>query len=201
MFTPDERKRLKNFCEVCDGIAACRFIRDFHKQPHHILVGRLPDGRVMDEYPRYDDDDFRALMTHYRKLRLEGEPTNLLAIMKLLKSKGDPNDVAMFKQFKKDIKEEGQSWWGAAVRDQNGDRELLTQVELEELVLYGEVIHANPDQKDKLRRLTGRSGLLKALAFYNYVRFVRVVVWCAQKTAEIIRSRGYFTVAAPPCPG
>jgi hypothetical protein len=76
----------------------------------------------MDEYPRYDDDDFRALMTHYRKLRLNGEPTNLFTIMNLLKAKGDPKDRAMFKHFKKEIGEEGQSWWGRrfAMRTSSG---------------------------------------------------------------------------------
>src|SRR5689334_2121070 len=99
MFTEFDRKKLESFCKVCDEIEGCRFIRDFHKQPHHIFVGKLPDGRVMDEYPRYDDDDFRSLMTHYRKLRLKREPTYLFDIMNLLKIKGNPDDHAMFEHF------------------------------------------------------------------------------------------------------
>src|SRR4051794_23600378 len=27
------------FCETCDSILGCRFIRDFSKQSHHIFVG------------------------------------------------------------------------------------------------------------------------------------------------------------------
>jgi hypothetical protein len=72
-------------------------------------------------------------------------------------------------------------------------QELLTQVELEDLVLYGEVVHADPEKKEKLKRVIGRSGLMKALAFFHYIRFVRVVIWCAQTTAEMIRSKGYLT--------
>ena len=73
MFTPEQKQQLLSFCEVCDAILNCRFMREFFDQPHHIFVGKLPDGTVKDEWPRYDDDDFRAFLTHYRKLRFEGE--------------------------------------------------------------------------------------------------------------------------------
>jgi hypothetical protein len=194
MFTQDDCKRLECFCEVCDKIAGCRFIRDFHKQSHHIFVGTLPDGRVVDEYPRYDDDDFRAFMTHYRKLRMEREPTNLFAIMKLLKWKGSPDERNMFDHYKKEIKEEGQGWWGAVIRDQNSADEWLTQEKLEELFLYGDVSHVNLELRDRLAKVVGKAGLMKTLSFVNYIRFARIVVSYAQKTAEIIRSRGYLTV-------
>ena len=55
MFTTDEQKQLKAFCQTCDSIAACRFFIDLSKQSHHIFVGTLPDGRVVNEYPRYDE--------------------------------------------------------------------------------------------------------------------------------------------------
>ena len=131
-------------------------------------------------------------MTHYRKLRMDREPTNLFAIMNLLKSEGDPNDLAMFEHFKKAIKEEGRSWWGPSVPDGNGGKELLTQEDLEKLILYGDVMHVNQETKDKLRLVTGRSGLMKTIAFFNFMRFVLAVIHLAQKTSETIRSRGYL---------
>src|ERR1700730_6691750 len=119
MFTPDDRKRLKRFCETCDSITACRFILDFPKQSHHIFVGTLPDGRVVNEYPRYDDDDFRAFLTHYRKLRprSNNKPTELLGILGLLELKGDPADLVLLNHFKTEIEEEGRGWWGAMIPD------------------------------------------------------------------------------------
>jgi len=95
MFTSEDRKRLAWFCEACDKTAGSRFIRTFFDQAHHIFVGTLPDGRVVNEYPRYDDDDFRAFLTHYRKLRSQREPTQLFRIMNMLKSKGDEADWAV----------------------------------------------------------------------------------------------------------
>jgi flavin reductase (DIM6/NTAB) family NADH-FMN oxidoreductase RutF len=77
VFTSDELQDLALFCDVCDKAFSCRLIRTFSQQSHHIFVGTLPDGRVVNEYPRYDDDDLRAFLTHYRKLRMEGERTCL----------------------------------------------------------------------------------------------------------------------------
>jgi hypothetical protein len=191
MFTDDDKRVLKLFCDTCDGVASRRFLSDFHKRPHHILVGTLPDGTGVNEYPRYDDDDFRAFMTDYRKLRLEQDDTCLFKIMNLLKWKGDSNDRAFLDGLKDEIKEEGRSWWGAVDRDQNGNQHFLTQEQVENLLLYGEIVHT--DRKDELQRVIGQPSYLKAVAFFNYVRFARVVVGCAQKTAELIRSRGYLT--------
>ena len=192
MFTLEDRKQLECFCDVCDKIAICRFIVNFSKQPHHIFVGKLPDGRVMDQYPRYDDDDFRAFLTHYRKLRLDQEPTHIFRVMNLLKRKGDASDRELFEYFKKEIKEEGQSWWFAVLHDENGNKEFLTQERLEDLILNGEVFHSDSDKKDALKRVIGNSSLPKALAFFNYLRFARTVIHCASKTAALIREKGYL---------
>jgi hypothetical protein len=192
MFTPDDRKRLKLFCKISDGIASCRFIVDFPKQSHHICVGTLPDGQVVNEYPKYDDDDLRAFWTHYRKLRLEQEPSNLFAIMKLLQWKGDPNDRVLYDSFKHEIKEEGRCWWGAVLRDRNGGKTLLTQEGFEDLILNGEVFHSEPEKSDDLTRLIGDAALPKAVAFFNYMRFARTVVGSARRTADLIRLRGYL---------
>jgi hypothetical protein len=192
MFTQTERERLQCFCDICEKAANCRFLRDFNEQPHHILVGKLPGGRVMDEYPRYDDDDFRAFVTHYRKLRSEGETTNLVAIINLLQTNADANDKAMFKHFKNEIREEGRGWWGATGHDKDGNKEFLTQEEMEKLILYGDVLHADVEKKSRLARVVGRNGLMKTLALCNYIRFARTVVHIAQETAAAIRNRGYL---------
>jgi len=192
MFTPDEQKQLKAFCQTCDSIAACRFVIDFPKQSHHIFVGTLPDGRVVNEYPRYDDDDFRAFLTHYRKLRLEKERTNLYRVMNLLKKRGDQGDRVLLDHFKNEINEEGRSWWGAMVHDENGTKTLVTQESLENLILNGEVFHSDSDKKDALTQVIGNTGFPKAVAFLNYMRFASCVICCARKTAELIRQRGYL---------
>jgi hypothetical protein len=190
MFTPEDKKLLRLFCETFDDLVGCRFLRNLPKLSHHIFVGALRDGRVVDEYPRYDDDDFRAFMTHYRKLRLEQDLTNLFRIMKLLKQKGGADDMALLDHLKNEIKEEGRTWWGAVDHDENGDQKYLTQEEVEKLILYGEVIHSN--RKDDLKRVIGKNSYLKAAAFFNYMRFARTVIYCAQKMTELIRSRGYL---------
>ena len=107
MFTSDERQRLELFCSVCDEAARSRLIRTFFDQPHHIFVGTLPDGRVVDEYPRYDDEDFRSFLTRYRKLRLNDEPTQLNCIINILKWKGNPADRSILDYLRNEIKEEG----------------------------------------------------------------------------------------------
>ena len=195
MFDPNDRKRLKLFCEICDSIAGCRFIREFAKQSHHIFVGTLPDGRVMDEYPRYDDDDFRAFLTHYRKLRprSNNKPSELVPLIELLESKGDPIDLTLLKHFKNEIMEEGRCWWGAVLRNAEGEKTLLTQEDLENLILNGEVFHSDVDKKERLKLVMGDITLTKAVAFLNYLRFARTVVGCSQKTAALIRQRGYLS--------
>jgi len=192
MFTSDEFKRIGAFCETCESIAGCRFMTEFSKQSHHICVGTLPDGRVMDEYPRHDIEDFRAFLTLYRKLRLGKEPTNLFRIMDILKRKGDPTDRAKLSHFKDEIDVEGKSWWGATLIDQAGVRTLLSQVSLEDLILNGDVFHTDFEKRDALKQVIGKAGISKAVAFLNYMRFVRTVLYCAQNTAELIHHRGYL---------
>jgi hypothetical protein len=192
IFTSDDRIRLALFCEICDSIGTCRFVREFYKQSHHISVGTLPDGRVVDEYPRYDDDDLRAFFTHYRKLRLEQDPTNLFAIMKLLKWKGNELDREQLDAFKNNIKEEERSWWGATLIDQNGEKKFLSQEDLEDVILNGEVFHSDAKKTTALRRLIAKASVPKALAFYNYLRFAMTVMEYAQRTAALIRQRGYL---------
>ncbi len=158
-------------------------------------MGTLPDGRVVDEYPRYDDDDFRAFLTHYRKLRprSNNRPTELVPVIELLESKGDPRDLTTLQHFKNEIAEEGLSWWGAVLKDERGENALLTQEGLEHLILNGEVFHSDVDKKQTLRRVIGNLSLTKAVAFLNYLRFARTVVSYAQKAAALIRQRGYLT--------
>ena len=95
-------------------------MRDFFNQPHHIFVGTLPDGTVKDEWPRYDDDDFRGVMTHYRKLRLSGE-TQLERIINLVKRPSDTNDRQKLDYYKHEIKAEGDGWWGPSYTNGNGE--------------------------------------------------------------------------------
>jgi hypothetical protein len=190
MFTPAEVEQLRSFCKLCDQIAKCRFIVDLPKQPHHIFVGKLPDGRVVDEYPRYDDDDFRAFLTHYRKLRAKRDnPTQLFQIMNLLKRE-DPADRPLLDHFKHEINEEEKGWWGAVRREEGREPILITQSELEDLILNGEVFHLAPDKEKELAQVIGGAQLTKAVAFFNYLRLVRNVIHYAQRTAELIVQRG-----------
>jgi len=68
----------------------------------------------------------------------------------------------------------------------------LTQEQLEDLIINGDVFHSDTFKKDALARVIGNTALPKALAFFNYMRFARTVVQCAQKTAELIRKKGYL---------
>src|SRR5437899_7562638 len=99
-FTDKDRADLRLFCKLCGDIARCRFMVKLPTIPHHIFIGRLPNGQTVDEYPRYDEDDLRSFLgTHYRKLRMNDEDTCLFKIMKLLVRKGHPDDVATVKHF------------------------------------------------------------------------------------------------------
>jgi hypothetical protein len=194
MFTSDERQYLALFCEACDKAGSCRFIRTLFDQPQHIFLGTLPDGRIVDEDPRYDDDDFRAFLTHYRKLRSERERTHLFRIMNMVKREATETDRSMLDFLKNEIREEARCWWGTLNPDE-GYTDAVTQARLEDLLLNGEIFHSEIQKKDELARVTGNIPLMKALAFLNYMRFARTVLSCAQKTAALIRERGYLAVA------
>ena len=194
MFTSEERQRLQLFCDICDETAKCRFLRTFFDQPQHTFMGKLNDGRVVDEYPRYDDDDFRAFLTHYRKLRLNDDPTQLFSIMNLLKREGNEADRELLDDLKSKITAEGRCWWGS-MHPGEGYTEALTQEHLEKLILYGEVIHADTQKRNELAGITGKAPLPKAVALLNYMRFARTVLACAEKTTSLIRERGYLAQA------
>src|SRR5439155_7039179 len=108
MFDAGERIRLQVFCEICDTVAGCRLMRDFDKQSHHIFMGKLSDGRVVDEYPRYDGEEVVAFLTHYRKLRVKtNRPRiDLVSIFELIQSKGDHADSGVLDHFTEEISEE-----------------------------------------------------------------------------------------------
>jgi hypothetical protein len=188
MFNSVECKWLAMFCDACDKTTGSRFMRTFFDQAHHFSIGTLPDGRVVDEYPRYDDDDFRAFLTHYRKLRSVKEPTELFRIIKILKRKGTEADRSMLDCLKNEVKEEGRSWWGA-MHPHEG---YITQQRLEDLILNGEVFHSEMQKKDELCRVIGNIPFPKAVAFFNYMRVAMTVLSYAQKVAALIRERGYL---------
>ena len=192
MFTSDERDRLELFCRVCDGASGSRFVKTFHCQPQHIFMGRLADGTVVDEYPRYDDDDLRAFLTHYRKLRRKGERTELFAIIKLLKSKMTESERKMLNHLKNEIRQEGRCWWGS-MHPGEGYTKSLTQERLEDLILNGEVFHSDIEKRNDFARIGGKMPLPKAVALLNYMRFARTVLACAQRVATLIREREYLT--------
>ena len=104
----------------------------------------------------------------------------------------DTNDRERLDYFKSEIKEEGQGWWGPALQNDAGEWVTYNQAELEDLILNGEVFHNNPDKKLILRQLTGKSSLMKAIAFWNYLRYVRIIVDYAAETAAMIRKHGYL---------
>ncbi len=194
MFPEHELNSLKWFCELSDTILACRFIRDFNKQPHHIFVGKLPDGTIKDEWPRYDDDDFRAFMTHYRKLRMNNEPTNLFRIANLVAREGDVGARELVREIRSEVNAEGRSWWFATLKTDTGDSVPLSQFDVEDLTLNAGVFHTDPEKKATLDQIVGGVGLMKSIAFWNYLRFVRTVVYWAGKLAEFIRERGYLNL-------
>jgi hypothetical protein len=191
MFTSDERQKLELFCSVCDKAAGSRLVRTFFDQQHHICIGTLPDGRVVDEYPSYDDDDFRAFLTHYRKLRLNDEPTQLNRIINILKREDNSADRSMLDYVKNEIKEEGRCWWGS-MHPAEGYTEELTQEWLEDRILNGEIFHSDVNKRHQLARVTATMPLPKAVAVLNYMRFAMTVLGCAQKVAGLIRERGYL---------
>jgi hypothetical protein len=191
VFTPEQKQQLRSFCEVCDAIQSCRFIRDFGNQAHHIFIGTLPDGTVKDEWPRYDDDDFRALMTHYRKLRQEGE-TKFERIVNLVKRVSDTNDRQKLDDAKDQVKAEGTTWWGAALRDENGEWIMYNQEQLDDLIRNGEVFHRDQGKQLVLRQLTGKNSLMKSVAFWNYITYLLIVIGNARDVATMIRERGYL---------
>jgi hypothetical protein len=195
MLSQSERGNLKWFCELSDTIAACRFIREFLNQPHHIFVGNLPDGTVKDEWPRYDDDDFLAFMTHYRKLRLNNEPTNLFRIANLVAREGDDEARELVQKIKSEVNAEGGGWWGATLKADTDEPIFLNQFAVEDLTLNANVFHTDPEKKQVLDQIVGEGGLMKALAFWNYPRFARTVVFWAGKLADLIRTKGYLSAS------
>src|SRR5262249_13415908 len=158
------------------GIEGCRFIRDFFKQSHHISVGTMPDGRVVDEFPRHDDDDLRAFLAHYRKLRLEQEVTNLKAIMNLVVRESDQKNREFITGLKHDNKEEVTCWWAAVLKNRDGGKVHLSQEQLEGLILNGGVFHHDMEKHDAQWQLLGKASLSKAIAYFNDLVFARTVV-------------------------
>jgi hypothetical protein len=114
--------------------------------------------------------------------------------MNILKREGNEADRSMLDCLKSEIKEESRCWWGS-MNPAEGYTDALTQTRLEDLILNGEVFHSDIQKKDELARVRGNLPLTKAVAFLNYVRFARTVLTCAQKTAALIRERGYLAVA------
>lgn len=192
MFTAEEKRNLTAFCKVVDSLNACRFVSELGEQSHHICVGKLPDGTIVDVWPRYDDDDFRAMMTHYRKLRMQGENTHLNRIINLLKRENDDATREQLDHLLHEISEEGAGWWGPMLAAADGQQILLTQAEVENLILNGEVFHTDHNKAEELRKAIGSGSLMKAIAFCNYMRFWRTVNWAASETAKLIRERGYL---------
>ena len=112
--------------------------------------------------------------------------------MNLLKRKGDASDRELFEYFKKEIKEEGQSWWFAVLHDENGNKEFLTQERLEDLILNGEVFHSDSDKKDALKRVIGNSSLPKAAGFFQLFEVCKNSNSLRQQDCRLDSRKGLF---------
>ena len=195
----DELAVLRRFCDVYDRIASCRFVAEFRQRSCPTMVGTLPDGTVVNQFPRYDHDDFLAFLTHYRLLVLEKERTNIFRVLNLLSRVGSEPEREELKGYKKNINTGASSWWGAKAKvEGNAEEVLLCSREVEDLLFNAEVFRTGTDSKkdEEKRRLWQQIEKYGPVWQHSFLRYAMTVVHYAYRLAESIRTKGY----AEKCP-
>jgi len=182
-----EMDSLRVFCEICDDIISCRFIREFNKQDHVFRSTKNRDGTRTSKYPEYDDDDFRSFMTHFRKLFLQNErgvKTDIYSVISILSRYGTARDRKALHDIKSVLNQEKQGWIRVNV-EVDGEEKSFTPGDIMNLIVNADVFHSDAELSStkKVYRKTG--WIMQA----PFLRFAISVVNNAVNMAKVIRAQ------------
>ncbi len=183
--TSDERETLRQFCRISSEIVHSRFFKEYRQRSCAIFIGTLPNGTRVDQYPRYDKEDFKAFVLDYRKLRANSEDTNVARVMNLLRIRVSSCEQEAIRAIKRELHEEGNAWWGVTVHlDGSPDPVLLSSVEIEKYLFNASAFHTDKDKRPIWEQIE-RHGPFWEHAF---LRFAMFVVDAAQKLGLMAQS-------------
>lgn len=182
-----EIRSLLTFCEICDKIKNCRFIRTFDEQDHTLKNYQDEDGNWQFEHPNYDDDDFRSFMTHFRKLFLQNEQgvkTDIYSIIKILSKYGTKKDRDELKRIRTIINDEKKGMIVFNV-EIDGEKRRLGPADIMNIIVNGEIFHSDTKLKPAVNAYQ-EWGVFMQMSF---LRFAMCVVNNAVSMSKVIRKR------------
>ena len=186
-YSADELAVLQKFRQICENIAGCRFIRDLPKQEHKFTVENLPDGTSRCSYPHYDNDDFLAFLTHFRKLVAEQEPTNIFRMLNLIGRKATEDERKVLKGYRKAIVAEGTNPPLQLAIVTPGNETSYTPKQIEDIIFNGQVFHADDALQADLRRILDFHPLTR-MAF---LRYASVLYQHASLISSVLKNQGH----------
>jgi len=186
-FTDEEKTALRLFCNVCDQILECRFVKDLPNQDHSIRSSRKADGSWDCHQPVYDRDDFRSYMTLFRKLLMQKEPTHIYHILRVLARHVPDEERAEIKKIKKGLR--GMERHGIAFNlGTDDDPDMYSPRRSWDVVINSEIFHSDTDQERALQRLRDFGAFFETAL----VKFVTDFSRQAIAVSDVIKHRNYF---------
>lgn len=186
-FTADEQSSFLRFLKICTDIRQCRFVNDLRKQKNTIDFQKLPDGRWKTEYPDYDRDDFRAFLTHYRKLVATGEDTNIFRVLKILGRREDDSERIVLKEIRKRLSSEGRVSPIKIAIGVPGEERRFSPEDIQNVLFNGDVFHSAAELQEDLKRINDFDIFTKMV----FLRYATIVINQACQIANVITTRGY----------
>ena len=186
-YSAAELTTIKRFQSVCEAIMACRFVREFDKQEHTFTVRKLPDGTFENIYPVYDEDDFLAFLTHYRKLVANKESTNVFKILKVISRYASSDERQQLKEIRKLLVAEAKHPPMQMAIGPPGQETTFTPEAIQNLIFNGKVFHAAEELQGDLRQILE----FDPLTTMTFLRYATTVVNNCWHLSCVLTNRGY----------
>jgi hypothetical protein len=186
-FSEEELSKFRIFCSHCDKMKECRFVKELPKQEHNTEMHRQTNESWETVFPDYDDDDFRSFMTLFRQLIREG-PINVFSIMKILSRHASEKERLVYKEIKKSLAFEANSFGGIQIAiGKPGEEETFSPEKMILTLFNAEIFHSDMAKQDALRKLKD----FKPFVMPAIMRYITIVAKQAVFFSKMIKNRGY----------
>ena len=179
---------LARFHRVVEETLSCRFVRELPKQEHILRVQELADGTCRTMHPHYDDDDFVAFLTHFRKLVANKEPTQLSKVLGIIGKHATADERAAIGKIHDGLRSAANRPSLQIAIGLPGCEKSFTPRDIENVIFNGQVFHTDDRLQEDLRKILEFNPIIR-MAFLAYAM---LVVRQSKQVSGVLKKRGWI---------
>jgi hypothetical protein len=174
--TEQEREQLREFVRVVATMGRRRFLKEYARQDHSVNFGSELQG------PHYDREDLEAFLTDLRKVAMsDSEPIYLTNVLVTVGKYASDDLRSNLKRFRRVIIPllEGRTSLMQIGYDRDRDEARLSEAQILDVLVNGEIFHADPQHTRTAGILRGMQPLfyLWPTIHFFIIPIVRACSW------------------------